>query len=768
MKIAYHNIILFIISVGITFFFYGEILLSPNSFVFSSKGDGLKNYYSVAYHVKHDTSYSHFGGMNYPYGENVFFTDGQPVLSSVLKLASSFFPNISNYSIGIMNWLMIISMIIAIYFIYLILIFYQIPPWYSILYSVGIGLLAPQLFRLEGHYALSYSCFFPISWYILLRVIKSNYSYKWLGVLFTNNLIWFFIHPYLGLIIAVFIFTFWIVKLLNNWAELIKNKSHFLFLFFSVLLPILVFQVFVLLTDHHINRTNSPYGFFVYFAEFETIFFPHYRPFRPLLESFFEFANIPFPEQTWEGWAYVGLSSILIIITFCFHFLYNKIKRIPFFSSSQLFPNKNLPYFLATSILVVLFSMCYPFKLGLENLVNYIPFLKQFRALGRFAWVFYYIITVIGAVYIYNTIKMYISPLLLKYTIAIIFPALIIYEALPHHIETSKHITSSKNIFIDNKLPPYLSNELIKQYQAIIPLPFYHIGSESIGRLPSDLSLRLSQQVSFATGIPLVSSALSRTSISETKNIFQIFNPFADKKSVLDQFNEKPLLVLFTHEILSKHESALLEKSTLVKQFNSFSLYEIAPHLLSARKNVYPIYNEIKDSLTLRSGFFISDSSLSFSYLPLYNNDSNYLFSKKKAYTKMKKDYTSIATIDLSLFKDSILDLSFWFYSKGETQPNSTIIISEWTKDNVLNSSKVDNTNRSFIINNDWSLYETQLKLEKKSNKLDIVITGSSLSQDTVYVNNLLLKSHLLNVYKEFDNFLVMNNHIIVKKSSSK
>ena len=43
------------------------------------------------------------------------------------------------------------------------------------------------------------------------------------------------------------------------------------------------------------------------------------------------------------------------------------------------------------SVFVLLLSMCLPFQLGMEFLVDWLPFLKQFRSLGRFAWVFYYV-----------------------------------------------------------------------------------------------------------------------------------------------------------------------------------------------------------------------------------------------------------------------------------------------------------------------------------------------------------------------------------------
>ena len=45
-------------------------------------GDGYKAYHAIFYHVEHDSTYSHFEGMNYPYGEHVVPGACQPLLSN--------------------------------------------------------------------------------------------------------------------------------------------------------------------------------------------------------------------------------------------------------------------------------------------------------------------------------------------------------------------------------------------------------------------------------------------------------------------------------------------------------------------------------------------------------------------------------------------------------------------------------------------------------------------------------------------------------------
>ena len=48
---------------------FTRVVKCPACYLFEDGGDGLKNYYTLDYYVKHDDGW-HFTGMNYPYGEN--------------------------------------------------------------------------------------------------------------------------------------------------------------------------------------------------------------------------------------------------------------------------------------------------------------------------------------------------------------------------------------------------------------------------------------------------------------------------------------------------------------------------------------------------------------------------------------------------------------------------------------------------------------------------------------------------------------------------
>ncbi|MES2622579.1 MAG: hypothetical protein V4615_17150, partial [Bacteroidota bacterium] len=89
----------FVLAVSVTACFllvyYSHDILNANHLAYGVWGDGYKNFYTLAYYVKHDRGF-HFSGMNFPFGENILFTDNQPFISLVLSNIAKIFPGILN------------------------------------------------------------------------------------------------------------------------------------------------------------------------------------------------------------------------------------------------------------------------------------------------------------------------------------------------------------------------------------------------------------------------------------------------------------------------------------------------------------------------------------------------------------------------------------------------------------------------------------------------------------------------------------------------
>ncbi|HDS08174.1 MAG TPA: hypothetical protein ENO05_11175, partial [Bacteroides sp.] len=156
----------------ILFALFHRIILNANQVSFASGGDGIKSTFGTVYHIKHDSAYWHTGSMNYPFGESVFFTGNQVVLTNCLKLLKDAGWDLSDVVLGISNILILLSFVIASLFIYLIFIELGVVWWLSVPASVIIIILSNQWERLGGHYNLAYAYVIPVILYLLLRFYR--------------------------------------------------------------------------------------------------------------------------------------------------------------------------------------------------------------------------------------------------------------------------------------------------------------------------------------------------------------------------------------------------------------------------------------------------------------------------------------------------------------------------------------------------------------------------------------------------------------------
>ncbi|MCB0755526.1 MAG: hypothetical protein KDB98_08040, partial [Flavobacteriales bacterium] len=169
-----------LMAIAICFRFFGEIILHPNEFLFGADGDGLKNYYSIAYQVIHGDGLW-FNGMLYPYGDHIIFADGQPLLTKVLGWFVDGDASNGGSVIGIMNLLMIFSLVVCAWCVHRLLVWNLVGPWFSVPFALCIAFLSPQVLRFPGHYALGYTFFVPLGW--LLIAAFTRYKLPWITAL---------------------------------------------------------------------------------------------------------------------------------------------------------------------------------------------------------------------------------------------------------------------------------------------------------------------------------------------------------------------------------------------------------------------------------------------------------------------------------------------------------------------------------------------------------------------------------------------------------
>lgn len=371
--------------VGLLFVWYSEVLLNINTTYFSSSGDGLKNYYTTIYQVLHGESLWHFEGMNYPFGENLVFTDAQPFLVWLLQGVGSVFPVTDNYLLGILNACMLFSIPLGAVFLQRVLAHYKVEFKVGFVASLAIAFFSPQINRLIGHYALGYVFVVPLFYYLLVKFLahKSLVLSCMISLLMVGMA---FVHLYYLLIVTFFITAVVVVKLIQTK----EYKFWGIHWFIQVVLPFVITLMVLKVVDGVVDRPSSPYGFLSYRALWEGLLISMDSSIIVWIEE----NVVGIRHVGFEARAYLGLLSVSLFFYYLIKWCKNKFKHVPL-----PFPDNQV---LLGVLLLTVFALGVPFIYGLEFLIKYLGPLQQFRAIARFVWPLFFVINVSAVVVLYR------------------------------------------------------------------------------------------------------------------------------------------------------------------------------------------------------------------------------------------------------------------------------------------------------------------------------------------------------------------------------
>ena len=712
---------------------YFPMVSNPNGYLFSSEGDGLKNYYTYAYHVKHDSTFSEMEGMNFPYGENFLYTDGHPALSAGLQWLNRIFPSSGDYAVAILNVLLLLSMVLMFPLIYLLLKKFKIDTWLALIFAVAIGLLAPQVFRLQGHLALSYSVAIPMSWIFYLNFKESNRKWLWLFVLFVNALFWLFIHAYLGVMVVFFLTLLSLFE--KKWLAIV-----------SLILPIIVFFAVLKTTDIHPNRNTDALGFFLYNAELDDVFLPNAGPVKNIIQNTFSIRL----HQQWEAFSYVGFGFTLIAVFVVLFSLKSRLygdRKWPVF-----FDNKSLNLALLASIFVLLFAMGLPFK-WMPSILDYLNPVKAFRATGRFAWIFFFVFSVFSVFVLQKILnstsaKIRNVSLILAGCIALIH----FVEGIQTHQNIGSVIASQPNVFNRNKLSTEYQDGLNaiekKHYATMIALPFFHGSSEAFSRPLFTEIFEHAVIISYHSGIPMMNANLTRMDMTESKNVIQILSPDYYSKPLSSAMKKEDLvIVLCSTEPITKYEQALKNKSKIIYSGEHFDLLEITWGEIfesSANAELQRYMSRTENAHGLYSNSYWQDE------IQYGNKKGDWVINEIPAGTlKSGEAYTA----------------SVWIGNKyqGDLNNHYRLIAEEFAADGTLLKSTEVLAEQSQVIDGDWSLLECGFGVMDSNSSFKILLRGKQEDDQNVIIRDFLIYQNGVNFYRLNDenDILFFNNQAI-------
>jgi hypothetical protein len=561
---------------------HGNVLIHPNSYSLSTEGEGARVYFVLASHAKNDSSYVNFEGMNYPFGEHIVYCDAQPLVANSFRFLTTVFPSFQGYAVGFQNTLSLYALIVAALLLYLVFIRWDIPPWYAALAAFAIMLIGPQITRMPWQPGLAYP-FIPGLLLLYQQFIRSR-SWKITAVISVVNLLLFLINPYLGVTgVGLFLLVGLFVKKREGW----KPFTQLFQLLAQTAAPSLLYTAWVSATDDHLDRVRIPTGFDQFMAQGNTVFASINSPLSGLYESL---GVDPLNASIhWEGWAYVGLSVTLLLAAFLGLWIRTRVSKtnlnIGFESQHKIL--------LVVCLIFLLFGMGFPFNLhqSFESLLDIFPPIRQLRALGRFAWFFAVGMNVLAFYGLYHFVKNHLTAKWkwAGWSVAVVLFGLTSFEGIYLHIDAAENQTK-ENVFAPEKLAEsqiaYLAEPIdsvdFSKYCAILPLPYYHIGSE-LFTPPTRGSFRIvleSVALSYYSGLPLMSSHLSRLSASETMATLQLFSsPILEKELQNHLQSDKPILVFYSKKGLQLHpaEKRILALGTTIYETDYAHFVEVWP-----------------------------------------------------------------------------------------------------------------------------------------------------------------------------------------------
>jgi hypothetical protein len=556
-----------VLSVSVLFLYFSTLLTNPNQVYFAPSGDGLKSYATSIYHLYDDKDLFRSSIQNYPYGEMAFFADCQPMITIPIKLLSKvgldFRPNI----VGIINLSMLLSIVIAAIFLCLIFMELEVSWWFAAIASVGICMLSPQIGRLPGHFSLSHLMWLPMLIWLLLKFNEKK-SYTLSAIIGLITFLAAGMHMYFFAIFG-FLFLFYWIYCLTEKQMNVRSYEWMLHLFIQFILPLILVQLLVGNNNTITDRTTHPWGFFTYTARPVTVFLPIHKPYATILKQI----GVRY-DYEWESVAFIGLVALIGFIAGIIKMI-KRIKRKP--SWWMVSENKLLSVFFWASIASLLLSFSIPFNMGLTFLLDYLGPIKQLRALSRFSWLFFYVLNILVFYGIFSLMKRGL-PMKILAILALVFlvydGSLNVRQYAPSMHNRIAELEDKANTSPENA---WVSLVDMNQYQAILPLPYFHVGSENVWLESKCESLRQSLIVSLKSGLPSMGVTLSRTSISQTyKSLELSSNPVSPYRIISDFPNRKPLLLVVDNcNDLNKAEKNLVSNSTLVWKGPKFAFYSL-------------------------------------------------------------------------------------------------------------------------------------------------------------------------------------------------
>ncbi|MAT53169.1 MAG: hypothetical protein CMN32_01725 [Saprospirales bacterium] len=745
--------------------FWGMVTSLGSMKVMDPYRDGIKTYLNAVWHAQFSPSMTLFTGMNYPYPEHIVAATEMPGVALFLRLVEPVFPGISWHVFGIMHALLLLSILACAWFLFRILKMWEVPDWVAVPSALFITVLAPQNLRMPTHMGLAPLFVIPGLLYLVLCYVRNPRAKTALligGFIVLVSLLHFYFFAITLIALVLFLF-FWSLRnvfFTNSGA--IKPGRFIGHIVLMVGLPLLVFIPWLILNDPVPERNPEPWGFFYYHAGLETIFASPHLPFwKWLAENGIKFRDLDF-----EGWSYVGLVAGVFSVLFTLRFLLSAAVRRFRLTAVQ-------PYaaLWLMAIITLLLSMSFPFVLpGWEGLLDYFGPLKQFRSTGRFAWIFYFVANLMAVTLIYHWVKRWKKR---PAGVAMMVLCLIVLglEAWQfsncgayYHDYKLREIAELKDgqRFSDSDID-------WSRYQAVVPLPYYNVGSDHFFSAGGAESVQKSLILSVQSGLPVTGAMLTRSSPWQAFLQHQLVTePYRLPAVFKDYPSQKPLLLLFSHVLSPADEGKwdhLKSYSEPVLEGDSWTVYEspLTTFAKRIKQRVDSLRSEAKDrNVFYNNGFYASADSMAFIYRSLDEFSSEKSYRGGGAAELVGSGYQTVCVDSLPGGAGGMdYTLSLWVYVREPGQGTSTIFLKEYDQSGRELQQRTYGIGfqASVYDPKGWVLLECPFKSAGESSKIEVGLRWPKADENQkIWVDEVLLKLAGLDLSRETSGEFWWNN----------
>ncbi len=643
-------VLTFVLTAAISGLYLKGLMFSPNEHAPTFGGDGLTIHYNLQYHAAYGEG-SRLTAQYHPHGEVIYMTDAQGVVGWTLAKLRTFFPDIHEYAVGISNALIFWSNPLAACLLFLCFLKLKVDHKWAIIFSILIALLSPQIFRQTcGHYALGYSFLLPaVILYLLDKKFNTPHILKSIGlilllvVLGLNN-------PYLLAIACSFILATFGLGLLSRVGQNDLDRKVIISWAVVVIISLLGVESTLHSLDMVDDRVAVPYGFFENLATLKGLLYPEGTMLNKSLSSL-----LGAKPYTVEGWCYIGLVPLLSLLSLPV-FLFKRPAYL-----KALFKENNLLLLLLASAAVLVFAFGLPFTWAKNWSLDHLGKILQFRAPGRFTWVFYYMIAIVTALVLYHWLK-HLSDSKNKW-VPILLSSLVVglWGIDVHQYLNWRTIDKiHHNAFSPSQLQKY--NDLSTKYdintstyQGMYLLPTEHGWTDKVYHEGIWRSNYEGYRMSLASGLPLINGKLSRMSVSHTLAAMQLSgDPLIPREILSNLEKDKPILLVSAKETeLTEDEKHLLSSGEKLHTDPEITLTRLD---LKKYKSVLEAHRD-----TIMSQASSADSlSLAYLHFDESRTDKTFAGQGSKSIDKGKHTFSTI-NLPNNINGDSLV-VSFWNY----------------------------------------------------------------------------------------------------------